>query len=65
MLCLIGFLSAAPVDLPLVYFTKTSKSFLNVSDKYRSAAEEMFGALGVRVVTGHCVLGGFLGNCSD
>ena len=46
------------------YFPELSKCFLLVNNEFRPDAKRSFGTLGVRIVTGHHFLGGFLGDHS-
>ena len=47
------------------YFPEPSKCFVVVAPSRLSLAREVFGDLGVRVVTGHRFLGGFIGDSGD
>jgi len=46
------------------YFPEPTKSFVVVSERFKGETEAVFGGLGVRVVTGHRFLGGFIGSLS-
>ena len=46
------------------YFPNPQKSSIVVGPGFQSAAEDLFGSLGVEVVCGHRFLGGFLGDAS-
>ena len=47
------------------YFPESSKCFVVVAPSRLSLAREVFGDLGVRVVTGHQFLGSLIGDSSD
>ena len=44
------------------YYPEPTKSFVVVSERWKSDAAAVFGDLGVQVVTGHRFLGGFIGS---
>ena len=46
------------------YFPEPFKMFLLVSEKHRSAAQQLFGDMGVQIVPGHRFLGGYLSDDS-
>ena len=47
------------------YHLEPTKSFVVVSERWRSDATAIFGDLGVQVATGHRFLGGFIGSHSE
>ena len=61
---MIGFLSSVSRGLDFGYFSELSKSFLLVSEKHKSAAQQLFDDFGIQVVTIHHFLGGYLGEHS-
>ena len=44
------------------YFPEPTKSFIVVGEQFMTKAKALFHDLGVRVVTGYCYLGGFIGD---
>ena len=47
------------------YYPNLSKSSILVEPHLRPAAEELFGSLGIQIVSSSCFLGGFLGDISS
>ena len=47
------------------YFPEPSKSLVVVDEHFRSEAESLFQGLGVRIVSGHRYLGGFIGDLNQ
>ena len=47
------------------YFPELAKCFVVVDERFHSEAESLFRGLGVRIVTGHRYLGGFIGDSSQ
>ena len=47
------------------YFPEPSKCFLVVAPSQLSLANDIFGPLGIQIVTGHRFLGGFIGDLDE